>query len=57
MEHVLFGGMALADIDLYNPDLFVKGVPHDALRVLRHEAPVFFHKEPNGARGFSPTPA
>lgn len=44
--------MALADIDLYNPDLFVKGVPHDALRVLRHEAPVFFHKEPNGARGF-----
>ena len=30
------------------PTSFVRGVPHDALRLLRDEAPVHFHAEPNG---------
>ncbi|MFI5296609.1 MAG: cytochrome P450 [Polyangiales bacterium] len=40
--------MRLADIDLFDPDTFVHGVPHDAFRTLRAEAPVYFHKEPSG---------
>ena len=40
--------MRLAEIDLYDPDLFVAAVPHDAFRLLRKEAPVHFLKEPNG---------
>jgi cytochrome P450 len=40
--------MNLADIDLFNPDTFVQGVPHYAFRLLRAEAPVFWHKEPKG---------
>jgi cholest-4-en-3-one 26-monooxygenase len=41
--------MRLADIDLFNPDVYQQGgVPHEALRFLRAEAPVFFHKEPGG---------
>jgi cholest-4-en-3-one 26-monooxygenase len=43
--------MALDGIDIYDPDVFVRGVPHDAFRVLRAEAPVYFHPEPGG-RGF-----
>jgi cholest-4-en-3-one 26-monooxygenase len=43
--------MRLADVDLHDPDTFVRGVPHDAFRVMRKEAPIYFHKEPNG-RGF-----
>jgi cholest-4-en-3-one 26-monooxygenase len=40
--------MPLQDIDLANPDNFVAGVPHDAFRRLRAEAPVYRHPEPNG---------
>jgi cholest-4-en-3-one 26-monooxygenase len=40
--------MAVANIDVYDPDLYVHGVPHDAFRVLRAEAPVYFHPEPGG---------
>ena len=43
--------MRLADVDLFNTQTFVRGVPHDAFRVMRKEAPVYFHKEPEG-RGF-----
>src|SRR4051812_46974581 len=43
--------MRLADIDLYDPDVYVRGVPHDAFRFLRAECPVYFHPEPDG-RGF-----
>ena len=35
--------MQLADVDLSNPDNFVPGVPHDAFKVLRREAPVYWH--------------
>jgi len=41
--------MKLADIDLSNPDNFVAAVPHDAFRLLRREAPVYWHPEANGS--------
>ena len=40
-----------ATIDVYDPDVYVAGVPHEAFRRLRETAPVFFHEEPGG-RGF-----
>ncbi|HBZ72503.1 MAG TPA: cytochrome P450 [Deltaproteobacteria bacterium] len=40
--------MKLSDVDLYNPDNFVREVPHEMFRVLRREAPVYFHPEPDG---------
>lgn len=43
--------MNLGDIDIYNPDIYVQGVPHEAFRFLRRNAPVFFHSEPDG-RGY-----
>jgi cholest-4-en-3-one 26-monooxygenase len=43
--------MRPAEIDLYNPDVYVRGVPHETFRWLRAEAPMFFQKEPSG-RGY-----
>src|SRR5262245_51583369 len=43
--------LRLTDIDLTNPDTFVPGYPHEAFRLLRAEAPVYWHRERNG-RGF-----
>ncbi len=40
--------MRLAEVELHDPDVFVRGVPHDALRLLRQEAPIYFHAEPGG---------
>jgi cholest-4-en-3-one 26-monooxygenase len=40
--------MQLSDIDLTNPDTFQKATPHDMFRLLRREAPVFWHEEKNG---------
>ena len=40
--------MQLADVDLYDLDRFVTGVPHDMFTLLRAQAPVFRHKEPDG---------
>jgi len=40
--------MQLSEVELHDPDVFVRGVPHDALRLLRAEAPVYFHPEPAG---------
>ena len=44
------GGEAvnLSDIDLVSPDVFVAGVPHHMFKVLRAEAPVFWHPESVG---------
>ncbi len=39
--------MELADVDLYSPDRFVDGVPHDAFELLRREAPVFWQETPD----------
>jgi cholest-4-en-3-one 26-monooxygenase len=41
--------MTLADIDLADPGRFVAGVPHDAFKLLRAEAPVLWHRESKGA--------
>ncbi len=38
--------------DIYDPEIYVAGVPHDAFRVLRAEQPVSFHPEPDGGPGF-----
>lgn len=35
---------ALADINLWDKDRFVEGVPHDWFETLRREAPVFWHE-------------
>ncbi len=35
-------------IDIYSPDVYVEGVPHETYRMLRHEAPVYRHAEPDG---------
>jgi cholest-4-en-3-one 26-monooxygenase len=40
--------MRLSEVELHDPDVYVRGVPHDALRLLRAEAPVHFHPEPGG---------
>jgi cholest-4-en-3-one 26-monooxygenase len=38
----------LDGIDLWNPDNYVPGVPHDMFTRLRREAPVYWHEEPGG---------
>jgi cytochrome P450 len=45
--------MKLTDVNLLDLDTFVKGVPHDQLKFLRENAPVYLHPEP----AFGPFPA
>ena len=41
--------MKLDDIDIYDPLVYERGgIPHEALKTLRHEDPVHWHPEPNG---------
>ena len=41
------------DIDLYDPEVFERGVPHDVFRKLRAEHPVYFHtREAPGGPGY-----
>jgi cholest-4-en-3-one 26-monooxygenase len=40
--------MQLREVNLTDPDIFQQGVPHEMFRVLRREAPVYWHEEPNG---------
>ncbi|MFI5366887.1 MAG: cytochrome P450 [Candidatus Binatia bacterium] len=40
--------MQLSDVDLTNPDIFQQAVPHAMFKVLRHEAPVYWHPEKTG---------
>ncbi len=40
--------MQLSDVNLTDPDLFQRGTPHDMFKVLRNEAPVYWHPEPDG---------
>ena len=47
--------MRLADVDLANPDSFVPGTPHDWFRMLRREAPLYFHEEADGPGFFCVT--
>jgi len=44
--------MKLADVNLCDLDQFEVGVPHHVFKLLRAEAPVFWHPEPNGGPGF-----
>jgi cholest-4-en-3-one 26-monooxygenase len=39
----------LSDVDLYDPDIYVEGVPHEMFATLRRDAPVFRHEDPDGA--------
>ncbi len=40
--------MQLSDINLTDPDIFQQRVPHEMFELLRREAPVFWHEEPQG---------
>jgi cholest-4-en-3-one 26-monooxygenase len=40
----------LADVDVYDPDNFVGGVPHEMFATLRRDAPVYEHPKPDGDR-------
>lgn len=40
--------MELRDVDIYDPDKFVAGVPHEEFALLRKEAPVYWHRHPDG---------
>ncbi len=39
----------MAIVDISDPDLFVAGVPHERFRRLRHDEPVSWHPEADGA--------
>jgi cholest-4-en-3-one 26-monooxygenase len=43
--------MTSLGIDVLDPDIYAKGVPHESFDRLRREAPVYWHEEPGG-RGF-----
>ena len=36
------------DVDVYDPDNYVAGVPHEMFATLRREAPVYWHPTPDG---------
>ena len=37
------------NIDIYNPDAYTAGIPHDQFAWLRENAPVYWHEHPEGA--------
>src|SRR6266542_398255 len=45
-------GATLDRIDLVNPDNYVEGIPFEWFDRLREEAPVSWHGEPAGNKGF-----
>ncbi len=44
--------MGTKNLDIFDPDIYVAGVPHEAFRVLRAEKPVSFQAEPPDGLGF-----
>jgi cholest-4-en-3-one 26-monooxygenase len=40
--------MQIRGVNLTDPDIFERGVPHEMFRLLRREAPVYWHEEPDG---------
>ena len=40
--------MSLANIDIYDPDNYVEDVPLEDFKVLRDQAPIFWHPHPDG---------
>ena len=47
--------MNVGDVDLYDPDTFVPGVPHEYFALLRREAPVLQHAYPDGGHFWNVT--
>ena len=41
--------MSLPAIELYDPDVYATGVPHEQFRWLREHAPLYWHTHPDGA--------
>jgi len=41
--------MELSEVDVYDPENFVDGVPHEMFATLRREAPVYLHSRPEGS--------
>ena len=40
--------MQLSDVNLTDPDIFQRGTPHEMFKLLRREAPVYWHEDPHG---------
>jgi cholest-4-en-3-one 26-monooxygenase len=40
--------MQLSDVNLTDPDIFQRGTPHEMFKLLRREAPLYWHEEPHG---------
>ncbi len=40
------------DVDIWSPELYARGIPHQEFRYLRRHAPVSRHDEPEGRAGF-----
>jgi cholest-4-en-3-one 26-monooxygenase len=38
--------------DVYDPGIYAAEVPHETFQRMRSEAPVYWHEEPDGGRGF-----
>jgi cholest-4-en-3-one 26-monooxygenase len=43
---------SLADIDLWDMDQYIEAVPHDQLKRLRQQAPIFKHPDPDQPDGY-----
>ena len=48
LKRVLFRGVSKPNVEIYNPDVYLEGVPHEAFKLLRAECPVYFQTEPEG---------
>jgi cholest-4-en-3-one 26-monooxygenase len=42
----------MSEFDVYDPGIYAVGIPYDTFRRMRAEAPVYWHAEPDGGRGF-----
>jgi cholest-4-en-3-one 26-monooxygenase len=43
---------AALNIDIYDPDVFIPGVPHDRFKTLRAQAPIYKHPDPEQPHGY-----
>ena len=42
----------MSEFDVYDPGIYAEGVPHETFTRMRAEAPVYWHAEPDGGRGY-----